>query len=262
MDWDESTVVRAAQHVQEGTPFPESEAAFIRRSVQIEKIGDSIKLTEETTNDFARFVAELARFLTRNVLRVINKQMWNGDGTAGIFGLINRARPFDCTTIQAKEQVTAPTLVTLVNVLRGRIMNRWYTGATPPADTWADGKYNPDTVFCSWSDYTTLINAQTTTGAPLYPNGVSQISGMKLVPTSLVPSNELVIGDSEYVEMVGDPENISVELGYDGNDWSSDTKTLKCRVRTALLLREVDRDGWFYVQDVGACLTALTKTDA
>ena len=46
-DWDEATIVRAAAAVAEGVLFPESTAAFKMYSIPVQKIGDSLPVTED-----------------------------------------------------------------------------------------------------------------------------------------------------------------------------------------------------------------------
>ena len=50
-DWDQATTVRAAAMVAEGTAFPESTAKFQKYSIPLQKVGDTLPVTEEFFED-------------------------------------------------------------------------------------------------------------------------------------------------------------------------------------------------------------------
>ncbi|WP_219334644.1 phage major capsid protein, partial [Oenococcus oeni] len=79
-DWDQATIVRAAAFRAEGAAFPESTASWVRRSVPIEKIGDTIPVTEEFMEDEEMFAAELAFFLETNVKLAKELSVYSGNG--------------------------------------------------------------------------------------------------------------------------------------------------------------------------------------
>ena len=51
IDWDEDTTVRAAAIVAEGATFPESTAKFAEYTKKLQKIGDTLPVTEEFMED-------------------------------------------------------------------------------------------------------------------------------------------------------------------------------------------------------------------
>jgi|GEM_PF-1917702 len=245
-DWDEATSVRAAAALAEEGTYASSTAKFKTYSLTIEKIGDSISMSYEAIRDFNRFVRELARFITRNVLRVVNQALWNGSGvTPNIAGIYTRTTAFVPGTYTGAT-TTTPDIVDLIKVLKKQIMSG------------ADDKYNVNFSLISWEEYLEASLVKDTVGRLIYPNGIDNVAGVQVIPTSYVSDNQMVIGDKEYVEMIGDPEAIEVEMGLKSGDWETDKESIKARVRTALLIRQADLGGFLKVTDIDAAIVAIT----
>jgi hypothetical protein len=245
-DWNEGTSTKNAAFIAEGATYPESEAKFTTYSIQIEKIGDSISMTYEAVRDFARFTRELSRFLTRNIQAVVNQALWNGTGVTPQFaGIYTRVDAFNAVAYSGPT-TTTPDLLDLVKVLAKEIMDG------------KDDKYEVDFVFVDWDEYLELALEKDTTGRLIYPNGIPSVMGITLYPTSFVVANTLVIGDRRYVECIGDPNAIQIEMGFKSGDWEADKESMKGRVRTCLLIREADKDGFLKVTDIDAAITAIT----
>lgn len=245
-DWDEATTIAAAAAIAEGGTFPESTAKFKTYTLAIEKIGDSISMTYEAMNDFTRFTRELARFITRNIQKVVNQALWNGSGvTPNIGGIYTRVDAFNAAGYTGAT-TTTPDLLDLIKVLKKQIMNG------------KDDKYEVNFAFVSWEDYLALSLQKDTTGRLIYPLGVPNVAGVEIIPTSFVADDTMVLGDKEYVELIGDPNAITIEAGYKTGDWEDDKESIKGRVRTALLIREADKDGFLKVTSIDAALTAIT----
>lgn len=245
-DWDDATTISAAAAIAEGATFPSSTAKFKSYSITIEKLGDSISMTYEAIRDFQRFTRELARFITRNIALVVNQRLWNGDGvTPNPEGIYTQAAAFDHVGYTG-QTTTTPDILDLIKVLAKQIMNG------------KDAKYDVNFAFISWEDYLGILLAKDTTGRLLYPNGVPSVMGVELIPTSLVVDNTMLTGDKNYVEMIGDPNAITIEVGLKTGDWENDRESIKGRVRTALLIRNADLDGFLKVTSISLALTAIT----
>lgn len=245
-DWDEATTVSAAAAVAQGIALPASTAKFKTYSITIEKVGDSISMTYESIRDFQRFTNELTRFIVRNIQKVVNQALWNGTGVTPAFaGIYTRVTAFNAAGYTGAT-TTTPDLLDLIKVLRKQIMSG------------KDDKYDVNFAFVSHEDYLALELAKDNTGRLLYPLGVPMVGGVEIIPTSFVADNTMVIGDRNYVELIGDPNAVQIEVGYKTGDWESDKESVKGRVRTCLLIREADKDGFLKVTDIAAALTAIT----
>ena len=94
-DWDEDTIVRAAAAVAEGAVFPESTAKFKKGSISIQKIGDTLPVTEEFFEDAQMFAAELGMFLETNVAIKVDGDIINATGAGNtITGLVASVNAF------------------------------------------------------------------------------------------------------------------------------------------------------------------------
>jgi HK97 family phage major capsid protein len=245
-DWDKASSTESAAFIAEGATYPESTAKFKTYSITIEKIGDSISMTWEAMNDFQRFIAELSRFLTRNIAAVVNQALWNGTGVTPQFaGIYTRVDAFNAVAYTGPT-TTTPDLLDLIKVLSKEIMDG------------KDDKYAPNFAFVDWDEYLELALEKDTTGRLIYPNGIPSVMGVTIYPTSFVTANTMVIGQREYVECIGDPNNVEIEIGYKSGDWEADKESMKGRVRSCLLIREADKDSFLKVTDIDAALTAIT----
>jgi len=79
-DWDEATTVRSAAMIAEGGSYTESTAKWKWYSMQIQKVGDILPLSEEFDQDMPQFAAELELFLRTNVDLKVDTELFSGAG--------------------------------------------------------------------------------------------------------------------------------------------------------------------------------------
>ncbi len=246
-DWDEATISRAAAMVAEGAAFPESEAKWKRGTIVLQKVGDTIPVTEEFFEDEAMFAAELGLFLRTNVELKVDDQIANGDGTGnnltGLFASIDAYSP-------AASAIQDASIYDLIVKVKEAITS---VGGS---------KYTPDVVILNIADINKMKLKKDNNDNYIMPPFVSRdgqnVDGMVVIESNIVTANTMVVGDRRFGRIYEMP-GMSIEKGYVGTQFTEDEMTLKVRTRLAFLIRAADKGGFRKVTDITAALTTLAS---
>lgn len=242
-DWDEATTVRAAAMVAEGATFPESTAKFIERTISIRKIGDTLPVTEEFGEDSALAAAELERFIDINVNAKVDDQLINGAGTGeNLAGLLVSAP--DYTPVASG--ISGANIKDLVRKMRTAIVKT------------RGSKYSPDIVVMNSDTFDRYYLAKDSQNQYLFDPVNGTIGGLAVVEDNNMPDNQLVVGDRRFATIY-EKGGVVLSEGMVGNQFTSDSKTIKARKRMALLIREVDKTGFLHCTNVTTALTTLSS---
>lgn len=240
LDWDEATTVKSAAAIAEGAAFPESTAKFKGYSVELKKVGDTLPVNEEFFEDEANAAAQLEMFLNNNVESKIDNGLINADGTGDdITGLLASVSEY---TLPAAGTVVDPTIYDLITVVKAAI--------TKPAGN----KYKPDFAVMNLDTINRLLLKKDANNNLQFPPNHPIFSF--IVEDNSVADNELVVGDSRYMEiheMVG----IALSRGMINDQYVKDQLTLKARKRMLFLIKNSNKSGFRKVTDIDAALLAL-----
>jgi HK97 family phage major capsid protein len=244
-DWDEDTIARAAASVAEGAAFPESTAKFKKGSVVIEKIGDTLPVTEEFFEDEEMFASELNLFLDTNVSLQVDSQLCNGTGAANtLFGVFTLSPAY--TPIASG--ITDANIFDLIVKMAEDIT---VTGGS---------KYNPDTIIARRSVINQMKLKKDGNNNYMLPPFVSSdgknIDGMVVVESNIAPANSILICDKRFGRIY-EKAGLELSKGFVGNQYVEDAMTLKARKRLAFLIRNADKGGFRKVTDIAAALVTL-----
>ncbi len=245
-DWDQATIARAAAAVAESGTFPESTAKFIKKSLTIEKIGDTLPVTEEFFEDEAMFASELDLFLNINVQLEMDRQLALGDGTGNqITGII--------ASVNAYTVAVAPTFA-FANIYDLII------DASRQITETGGAKYRPDYALMNINDINKMRATKSTFGTYVLPPFVSQdgtnVAGIQVVEANIIPANTMVVGDSRFARIY-EKGGIVLSKGLVGTQFVDDEMTLKARKRMAFLIRYADKAGHLKITDITAAVAAL-----
>jgi len=239
-DWNEATIVRAAAARAEGVAFPESTAAFVEKKINIEKIGDSLPVTEEFGEDAQLAAAELSRFLDVNVQTKIDNDIINGNGaTPNLKGLLASVPAFTAVA----SGITAANLKDLCRKMRTSIVKT------------RGSKYSPDIVVMNSDTFDKYYLAKDLNNNYLFDED-GRIAGLEVVEDNNMPDNQLVVGDRRFATIY-EKGGVVLSEGMVNAQFTSDTKTIKARKRMAMLIREVDSTGFAKATDIAAALVTL-----
>jgi hypothetical protein len=244
-DWTQATVVRAAASVAEGATFPESTATFTEYSLSLEKIGDTIPMSEESLFDIPRFTRELENFLQVNVALVEDTQLLVGSGAANqMKGAYTSAGTY---TPVASGIVDASIYDLLVKTSEDMMKD-------------ANSKYSANHAILNIVDINRMKLKKDGNNNYMMPPFVTD-SGMKVDNMTIIESNAMVantcmVMDSRF-GTIYEVEGFSITAGHVANQFKEDLVTLKAKKREALLIRSADLGGFKKVVDIDAALVLL-----
>lgn len=249
-DWNDATKVRAAAAVAEGAVFPESTAQWEEYSETLKKTGDSIKVTEESIIDRARFVAELDRFLDTNVSLVIDQGLYDGDGVGqNLLGVYTTAP----TYTPPASGITDANIFDLLRKTRSFISQG------------KRSKYMPNVAMMNVQDIDRMLLKKDANNNYVRPDffqisseatNMYIVSGILIIETNTVTPNTMLVGDSRFAAIY-EESGFDILMGMDSDDFSRDLRTLKARKRLLMLVRTIDRDAWAKITDISAALVLL-----
>ena len=243
VDWDEATTVKAAASVAEGVAFAESTAKFKGYTLALQKIGDSLPVSEEFFNDEVMAAAELEMFLDANVLDKVASQIVVGDNTGtNLKGLITSSPLYTA----AASGITDANIYDLI------------AKVTEDITSVGGAKYQPDFVAMNIADINKLKLKKDTTYNYVFNFNDPRIGALNIVEDNNVVANTLYLGDSRFARIY-EMGGVVVSKGYNGTDFAEDMLTLKARKRLAFLVREADKTGFRKVASISAALTTLAS---
>lgn len=240
VDWDETTV-KAAAMVAEGAAFPESEAKFKGYTLQLQKVGDTLPVSEEFFEDEMLAAAELDMFLETNVNDVIDQQIVTGDGTGtNLKGLIS----------------SVPTYTPVASGITDANIYDLIAKVSESITSVGNAKYKPDFVAMNIADINKLKLKKDTTNNYVFNFNDPRIDSLNIIEDNHVVANTLYLGDSRFARIY-EMGGVVLSEGYVGSQFTSDMLTLKARKRLAFLIRTVDQTGFRKVTSISAALVTL-----
>lgn len=244
-DWDEATIVRAADMVAEGTQFPESTAAWKQYTLPIQKVGDTLPVTEEFMEDESMFASELELFLATNVALEVDDQIVNGDGTGNNLDGLNNGAPAYVPVASGIADASIYDLI--VKVMEDITTSR-------------GSKYRPNFVVMNIADINKMKLKKDANNNYVLPPFVSAdgsvVNGVVVIENNAQTANTLVLGDNRFARIYA-AAGFTLSTGTINDQFTADIMTLKVRRRMAFLMREVDKTGFRKVTDIDAALTTL-----
>ncbi len=239
-DWDEATTVKAAAAVAEGAAFPESTAKWKGYTLPIEKIGDTLPVTEEFFEDEPTAAAELNLFLQSNVLDKCANDVILGDGVSpNIKSIDSEANAFTA----AASGITDANIFDLMVKVQEDIEANY------------GSKYMTDFFVMNVNDYNKLVLKKDANNNYVFDRELREMPWQILVDNH-VAANTLYAGDSRYVRLYELP-GVALSQGMVGTQFTEDELTIKARKRLAFLIRNVDKTGFRKVASISAALTTL-----
>ena len=246
-DWDEATTVRAAAMRAEGAAFPESTATWKRGTITLQKVGDTLPVTEEFLTDEVMFAAELDFFLQTNVALVVDSQIANGDGLSNnLTGLVTSAPAFTAVA----SGITDASIYDLIVKVSESIT------------TTGGAKYVPNFAVMNIADINKMKLKKDANYNYVLPPFVTrdgqEVAGIVVIEANCITANTMVVGDSRFGRIYETP-GVEITRGHVGTQFTEDEITIKARKRLAFLIREADKSGFRKVTSISAALTTLAS---
>lgn len=241
IDWDEDTTVRAAAIVAEGGTFPESTAKFAEYTKKLQKIGDTLPVTEEFMEDEVLASSELSKFVNINVNTVIDTKIAVGAGGANDIEGLYTASP---TYTPVASGITDANIKDLVRKMRTAIVKT------------RGSKYQPNFVSANSETIDRYFLKKDANNNYMFDSETGTIAGLAIVEDNNLADNTLVVGDGRY-GTIYEKGGIVLSEGFGDGQFVADMKTIKARVRMLFLIRNVDKTGFLKCTDITTALGTL-----
>lgn len=243
IDWDESTTVRAAAIVAEGGTFPEDTAKFAEYTKKIQKIGDTLPVTEEFMEDEVMASSELKKFVEINVNTVIDTKIAVGAGGSSDIEGLYTASP---TYTPVASDITDANIKDLVRKMRTAIVKT------------RGSKYAPNFVAANSDVIDTYFLKKDLNNNYMFDAETGNIAGLTIVEDNNLADNTLVVGDGRF-GTIYEKGGVVLSEGYSGTQFVGDMKTIKARVRLLFLIRNVDKTGFLKCTNITTALATLAS---
>lgn len=246
IDWDEATTARAAAAIAEGGTFPESTARWVELSIALQKLGDTIPVSEEMLFDQQRFANELQAFLTQNVDLKVDNDLLKGNGTApNIKGLDTYATAYTA----AASGIQDANIYDLIEKVDEAItLNK-------------GSKFAPNVVIMGIADINKMKLEKDANNNYIMPPFVGrygqEVGGKTIIRNDNVAAGVMYVGDSRYGAIYEASEGYTITVGEVGTQFTTDMKTIKARKRMALLIKNSEVPAWRKVASISAALVTL-----
>lgn len=248
---DQENLTRNADMVLRCNPVPESDITWIERSCEVKKVGDSIPVCEDALEDLTFLEGELRNFLIENVFLKLDENLMFGDGTGANLKGVDSVAPDWAAGAQALS-VDTPTVYDVIS-----------TSAKQVKVAGELGSYMPNWALMNPEDVETMRLTKDANGNYIIPPFVDldgqTIRGMRVVETTLVPANEMYVGDfSKGIVYTARTMTIKMTDSH-GTNFTSDILLMKATLRKALLIRQVNAGAFLHVPSITQAITDLTK---
>ena len=244
IDWDEDTTVRAAAIVAEGATFPESTAKFAEYTKKLQKIGDTLPVTEEFMEDEVLASSELSKFIGINVNTVIDTKIAVGAGGANDVEGLYTASP---AYTPVASSIPDANIKDLVRKMRTAIVKT------------RGSKYAPNFVAANSDTIDRYFLKKDGENNYMFDSETGTIAGLAIVEDNNLADNTLVVGDGRY-GTIYEKGGVVLSEGYSGTQFVGDMKTIKARVRMLFLIRNVDKTGFLKCTNITTALATLATT--
>lgn len=240
-----------AGQTAEGTAKNQIDFDIVVGSQEAVKTTAYIKVTTEMLNDIVWLEQEIRAELTREILKVVEAQLYEGDGTGlNHNGIRTVASAFAAGSFAAS--VDNANILDVLTVAMTNIAVAMEGEAVPnyvfvhPNTVAALKLYKVSATDRRYVDR--LVNA----GANL------QFDGVTIIPTTLVTDGEYLIGDFGMAELYTH-ETMDIMMGLDGNDFTLNLRTIIAEWRGMTVVRNQRRPSFVagvFATDAAALETA------
>lgn len=217
---EETTRTNNAAEKAEGATYAESAFAFTERSQTVEKITDSVPVTDEQLEDVEAAEDYLNQALPENITQRLDLQILQGDGnTPNLLGILNKP------SIQTQAKGADP------------VFDAIHKAITKVRVT---GRATPTFVYLHSNDWQDLVLTRTADGLYILGNPAQLVDprvwGLPVVPNEANTENTgLVVATSKAALYV--KKEITLSVGYVNTQFAEGEKTVRAEMRCAMVFR-------------------------
>jgi len=245
---DQSTATRNAAGIAEAGTFPESAVVWTEYTLTLQKIGDTIPITEEAMQDTARLAGEVEKFINLNVDLKVDQALITGTGVAPeISGLYTLAPTYTATAAGIDKATIYDLLVKMKEYI-----NVNYGGKGKPNFAVMNGYMINQMKLAKDKNYNYVLPPFVTV-----VNGTYVVDGMVVIENNNMADDTIVIGDRRFGTLY-EIEGYTVSFAPSGTQFVNDLVTMKARRRLALLIRTADQTSFLKCTGVNAAVSTLS----
>lgn len=227
----------AAGQTAEGATKNQIDMEWTVGSEVVKKTTAFIKVTDEMLAKGSIVSQEINNELVQEVLKAVEQTLYDGDGTGEeLRGITTVASDFDATVAGDVAIVNA----NVVDVL---------ATAMTQIEIAQEGRAVPNAILMHPTDVLKLKLEKLSATDKRYVDRLMNsgqfltVDGVPIIKTTLVPAGSFVIGDFSKAELV-QREGMKIEIGYDGNDFTENFRTIRCEWRGCLVVRQNNRSSF------------------
>jgi len=206
---------------EEGTPIMLAEGAtknqldvqYVEQTKAVKKIAVFGKVTTELMADLPQLISYIQNNLMKRMDIVLEDQLFSGNGVGdNLNGLIGYASAFTGSTLALNVDNANEYDVLVALALQSQV---------------AFGK--PNAVFVHPGSIAKMRLLKSTTGEYLIPRGTPdnmlEVAGMRVIGSTALAADAFVGGDLSVVNVLI-REDMGIQIGLDGNDFTQNKKTM------------------------------------
>jgi HK97 family phage major capsid protein len=213
---EETTRTHGAAEKAEGTAYAESTFVWTERTSPVEKITDSLPVTDEQLQDAPEVASLLNGRLTYGLRKRLELQVVVGDGVApNLRGFLDPG-----FGIQTQAKGADPTFDAIFKALT---LVR-HTGDAIPSG-----------IIMHPNDYqdvrlTRTASGEYIMGPPMAP-GSTTLFGLPIAISTVITENTALVGDFVNFCYIGENKGVDVQVGYVGDQFKEGKKTIRADLR-------------------------------
>ena len=249
---DQTTTTRSAAARTEGVAAAESAIAFTEYDLSIRNISDSIPASRESLLNFNYLEGLLRKFIITNCDLAEEAQVYSGTGTSPQLKGVSVSGTTFLPASMISDTVQAASVYDLITYIAAYIASG------------KDSKYMADYVLMNDMDVWAMLSVKDANDNYLMPPFVRIVGErifvgpVEVIPSSLVTTNTMVLGDFRQGEYHNDP-NWEITFGWVNTDFTKNLVRMLANKRAALLVKTLDITAFYKVTDIDAAVALLTS---
>jgi len=214
---------------EEGTPImlgegdakTQLDVQYVEQTMAVKKIAVYGKVTTELMSDIPQLISYIQNNLMKRMDIVLEDQYFSGSGVGdNLKGAITYATAFDAGALAAT--ITDPNELDVIEAVA--LQCKLAFG-------------QPNVIFVHPSTMSKIKLIKDDAGRPVWKDyitidGSLKISGMQIVESTAITAGDYVGGDFSVVNVLN-RENLGIQIGLDGNDFTQNKKTMLVEKRIA-----------------------------
>ena len=220
----------SVDYTAEGATKNQIDFDLVVANESVQKITAFIKVSTEMLNDIDYIESMIRAELLKELLKKVELEVYSGaGGGSALNGIFTQASAFVAAPFAGS--IDNANLVDVLTVAANQI-------ALAEHDA-------PTAVLLNPSDVAALKMVKVSSTDKRYVERLAMVGGMlsfdgiPIIPTTLVTQDTYLIGDFSKC-MLLDREDVTIEIGLDGNDWTKNMRTILAEYRGVNVIKNND----------------------